>query len=234
MKQAISYLRVSTDRQGLSGLGLEAQQQAVKQFAAANGYALIGEIIEVESGKKNNRPLLQVALKQCEEKGATLLIAKLDRLARSVVFIGKLMESKIRFIAIDNPFATDLILHVTAAFAEHERKEISKRTIAALQAAKQRGVRLGSFGRDVLAERNKERSHAFALALLPTIRFLQQSGHTTVRSLASELNRLRVPTFRNTGQKWHISTVHKLIRQIDSHPYARPIVQALPANLSPS
>ena len=135
MKKAITYYRVSTERQGESGLGLLAQQKAVKDFAWANDYQLMGEFVEVESGKKNNRPVLVQALDRCKRENATLLIAKLDRLGRNVAFISKLMESGVDFKAVDNPHASKLVVHMMAVFAEHERDQISQRTAAALKAA---------------------------------------------------------------------------------------------------
>src|SRR5690606_17857566 len=150
MKKAIPYYRVSTLRQGESGLGLEAQQKAVRDYAARFNFALLPECIEIESGKKNNRPVLHEALAKCKKQNAVLLIAKLDRLSRNVAFIAQLMEAGIDFLAVDNPHANKLMLHIMAAFAEHEREQISKRTKAALASAKNRGVQLGKNGRNVL------------------------------------------------------------------------------------
>ena len=158
----ITYFRVSTDRQGRSGLGLEAQQQAVRQFLSGRAATVIAEFIEVESGSKNDRPKLKEALEACQRSRATLLIAKLDRLARSVAFISALMEAKTNFLAVDMPHASRLVLHVMAAFAEHEREMIRERTKAALAAAKARGVRLGANGA-ALAERHKADATAHAV-----------------------------------------------------------------------
>ena len=118
----IAYFRVSTDRQGRSGLGLDAQREAVSQFLAGREATVIAEFVEVESGSKNDRPKLREALAECRSEKATLLIAKLDRLARSVAFISALMEAKTDFLAADMPQASRLLLHVMAAFAEHERE----------------------------------------------------------------------------------------------------------------
>ena len=141
--KAITYYRVSTVRQGMSGLGLDAQQHAVESYAK-DKYEIIGSYTEIESGKKNNRPKLLEALEQCKKLKATLIIAKLDRLGRNVAFIASLMESKVDFIAVDNPHANKLMLHIMAAFAEHEREMISNRTKEALRAAKKRGKVLGN------------------------------------------------------------------------------------------
>lgn len=213
MKKAITYYRVSTERQGKSGLGLDAQQNAVHDFVRSHQIFLLDEFIEIESGKKNNRPMLQQALIACKQQNAILLIARLDRLARNVAFVSALMESGVEFKAVDNPQAGKLIVHILAAFAEHERDQISERTIAALKAAKERGVELGSYGRHVLSKENKANAEQFARKMQPLIERLRERGITTVRAIMNELNRLQVPTYRNTG-KWHLSTVYHLIRRI--------------------
>ncbi|GGC06563.1 hypothetical protein GCM10011325_36760 [Dyadobacter sediminis] len=119
MKKAVAYFRVSTDRQGKSGLGLEAQHEAVHVFAQHQGYQVTAEFTEIESGKKNERPQLMKALLLCKKQKMTLIIAKLDRLGRNVAFIANLMESKVEFLAVDNPHANPLMVHLLAAFAEH-------------------------------------------------------------------------------------------------------------------
>ena len=134
MPEYVAYYRVSTDRQGESGLGLDAQRQAVTRHIGGNPAA---EFKEIESGKRHgNRPQLAAALAECRQRRATLVIAKLDRLGRNVAFISALMESNVDFVCCDNPHATKLLLHMLAAFAEHEREAISQRTRAALAAAK--------------------------------------------------------------------------------------------------
>ncbi len=138
----VTYLRVSTDRQGQSGLGLEAQRAAVASYVADK--ALLGEFVEVESGRKDDRPQLSAALALCRQHKARLVIAKLDRLARSVALVSGLMESGVEFVAADMPQANRFMLHVMAAVAEHEREMISQRTRAALAAAKARGTRPGA------------------------------------------------------------------------------------------
>ncbi|MDQ3482088.1 MAG: recombinase family protein, partial [Pseudomonadota bacterium] len=142
--QIISYLRVSTAKQGASGLGLEAQRAAVAAFTTSGGHTLVAEYVEVESGAKAARAQLAAALTSCRLHRATLVIAKLDRLARNVSFIANLMDGGVEFVACDMPHANRLTLHLLAAIAEHEREMISQRTKAALQAAKARGVRLGN------------------------------------------------------------------------------------------
>ena len=143
MAEFIAYYRVSTDRQGASGLGLAAQREAVARFIGTG--PLVAEYTEIESGKQHaNRPQLLTALAECRKRRAVLLIARLDRLARNVAFIANLMESGVDFVAVDMPQATRLTIHILAAVAEHEREMISTRTKAALAEAKRRGTRLGN------------------------------------------------------------------------------------------
>jgi DNA invertase Pin-like site-specific DNA recombinase len=151
----VSYVRVSTAEQGQSGLGLEAQSQAVNDYVSHVSCDLIAQFVEVESGSRNDRPQLKAAIDLCKKQKATLIIAKLDRLARNVAFISTLMESGISFLAADNPHANKLMIHMLAAFAEHERDQIRARTKAALAAAKARGVVLGRYGREVLSRENR-------------------------------------------------------------------------------
>src|SRR6516162_418624 len=140
----VSYLRVSTVRQGKSGLGLEAQRKAVRDYLDGGNWQLVQEFVEVESGRHSERPQLAAALAACKKHKARLVIAKLDRLSRNLAFIATLMESGVEFIAADMPFANKLTIHILAAVAEHEREAISERTKAALAAAKARGTRLGN------------------------------------------------------------------------------------------
>jgi len=205
------YLRVSTGRQGESGLGLEAQREAVSRYVAAVGGAVVGELVEVESGKRNDRPVLMRGIAACRRNGATLLIAKLDRLSRSVHFIAGLMESKVPFVAVDMPFATPLMLHVMAAFGQYEREQISQRTKAALAAAKARGVRLGVNGR-ILAQRNRAAADAFAKSLAEAVWELRAEGATTLHALANGLNTRGVKT--REGASWSPQTVHRLVARL--------------------
>lgn len=214
MKQAIPYYRVSTRKQERSGLGLEAQEKAVHDFTETNGYEIIGEFTEVESGKNNQRPVLQKALKACRKLNAVLLIAKLDRLGRNLAFIAKLMESNVEFVAVDSPNDKEFELHIKACFAHKEGREISIRTKAALQAAKRRGVILGKFMRDTLSKRNKDRADKFAAGMQQIIQALKDKGVSSIRALAAELNRLKIATY--TGKaKWHPRSVFSLLKRID-------------------
>lgn len=216
MRKAITYYRVSTDRQGESKLGLEAQEKAVKDFVRSYGYEIIDNYIEVESGRLNERPLLHKALRACEREKAVLLIAKLDRLSRSVAFITTLMEAGIEFKAIDYPDADKVFIQLLAVFAEFERDQNSKRTTAALRAAKKRGVELGKNGKYVLSKKNKANANAFANKMKPIIETIKKRDITTVRGITNELNRMRIPTYRKYGRKWYPNTVHQLIKRIDN------------------
>lgn len=210
----IAYYRVSTDRQGKSGLGLEAQQQAVTDYLHNTGGTLLEAYTEIESGKRNQRPQLAVALKACKKQKATLIIAKLDRLARNVHFISGLMESGVDFIATDNPHANRLMIHLLAAFAEHEREQISQRTKDALAAAKRKGVVLGRNGREVLSKENRQKAQSFAQSLKATIEAIKEAGHRTVRAIAKELNRQAIPTARD-GAHWQLANTHALLKRIE-------------------
>lgn len=214
MKNAIPYYRVSTERQGKSGLGLEAQRQAVHEFALQNKYILLDEFTEVESGTKPKRPVLMKAIEACKKNHAVLIIAKLDRLGRNVAFVSKLMETNIEFVAVDNPHANKLIVHIMAAFAEFERDQISNNTKNSLKAAKEKGIKLGVFGKNVLSKRNKIKSNGFAALMKPIIEGLTEEGYETTRELVAALNEKKIPTYTGKGQ-WHLNTVHRLLKRID-------------------
>ncbi len=194
-----SYLRVSTDRQGEHGYGIEAQRKAVTDYLNGGDWELLGEFVEVESGKRNARPELAKALAACKRHKAKLVIAKLDRLARNVAFIANLMDGKIDFVCCDMPQANRLTIHVLAAVAEHEREMISARTKAGLAAAKAKGVELGNAK---LAADNRAAAVARAKALKPVLTELRK---LSARAAAVELNRRDVPT--PTGAPWSAKTV---------------------------
>jgi DNA invertase Pin-like site-specific DNA recombinase len=198
----ISYLRVSTDKQGEHGYGIDAQRKAVTDFLNGGSWELLGEFVEVESGKRNDRPELARALAACKKHKAKLVIAKLDRLARNVAFIANLMDGKVDFVCCDMPQATRLTMHVLAAVAEHEREMISQRTKAGLQAARERGVKLGN---PYVAEMNAARQRAGASrteAIAPTL--IELAG-LSARAAAAELNDRQIPT--PTGAPWSAKTV---------------------------
>ncbi|WP_080054406.1 recombinase family protein [Spirosoma aerolatum] len=204
MKQAIAYYRVSTHRQGRSGLGLEAQQEVVATYCRQNAYDLIDEVIEVKSTRKQQYRLLQ-ALDTCKHRKATLMVARLDRLGRDVEKIARLVKSDVEIVVTDNPHANRFTIHILAAVAEEQRQRISETTKAALDAARKRGVVLGKHGK-TLAWRNKKAADEFANQLAPILKSLKKRGVITVRAIAQELNRQGVPTFRGDSQ-WHPSTV---------------------------
>lgn len=209
MKNFIAYYRVSTIRQGQSGLGLESQKESVTSYLKLEKGQILQEFVEVESGRKNNRPELQEAIRACKKHKATLIIAKLDRLARNVHFISGLMEGGIEFVAVDNPHANRLMLHMLAAFAEHEREQISLRTKAALAAAKARGVKLGVNGKS-LALNNKSKSIEFALSVKSVIKEIQNNGKTFLREIAAELNAKGIPSYR--GGCWYPTSVARVLK----------------------
>lgn len=213
MKQAIAYYRVSTSRQGKSGLGLDAQQSAVVGYCQANGFELAQEIIEVRSTRKYRIGLYH-ALNLCRQMKATLMVARLDRLGRDVEQIAGIVKSNVEIIVTDNPHANRLTIHILAAVAEEQRQRISENTKAALLVARGKGTVLGKNGK-VLAVNNRRAAEEFAIKLLPIIRRLKMRGIISVRAIARELNRKAVPTFRQDG-KWHPSTVCMLINRLKS------------------
>lgn len=213
----VTYLRVSTDRQGKSGLGLEAQRAAVLDHVAGKG-EIAAEYVEIESGKLNERPQLAQAMAEAKRIGAVLLIAKLDRLARNVAFIANLLESGIEIAAADMPEANRFLLHVMAAVAEHEAQAISDRTRAALAAAKARGVKLGWSMPDRQDEqrqasrkgaaKNAQKADQHAANVLPIIRQIAAGG-ASLRQIADELNARGIKTAR--GGLWYAATVRNIM-----------------------
>jgi DNA invertase Pin-like site-specific DNA recombinase len=184
----VSYLRVSTTKQGESGLGLEAQRAAIEAYLNGGSWKLRKEFVEVESGKRSdNRPKLAEALALCRKEKCKLVVAKLDRLSRNVAFLSALMESRVEFVAVDNPHATKLTIHILAAVAEHEREMISQRTKDGLAAAKARNVKLGNPRlRETAgtkgAEKNREKAKAFADNVLPIIQKIERQGAVSLRA----------------------------------------------------
>ena len=213
----VVYLRVSTDRQGKSGLGLEAQRKAVADHVAGKG-EIAAEYVEIESGKKNDRPQFARALADAKRIGAVLLIAKLDRLARNVAFIANLLEAGVEIAAADMPEANRFLLHVMAAVAEHEAQAISDRTCAALAAAKARGVALGwsmpgrareqHHAARKGAESNARKADQHAENVLPVIRQVAARG-ASLRQIADELNTRGIKTAR--GGVWYAATVRNVM-----------------------
>lgn len=216
MEPAIAYTRVSTSMQGRSGLGLEAQKTAIEAFAAQHGLSVAHEYVEVETGKGHDalqrRPKLAAALEHAKKLKAPVIVAKLDRLGRDVHFISGLMVNRVQFIVAElGPDVDPFMLHVYAALAEKERSLISERTREALKAARRRGVKLGTHGKN-LAAVNKAAAAAQAQALAPIVHELRAAGVSSVRAVADELNRRGLPTAR--GGKWHATSVARLLGRI--------------------
>jgi len=215
----VSYLRVSTDWQGRSGLGLAAQRKAVEDFLNGGRWDLIAEFVEVESGKRDDRPKLAEALSLCRLHNATLVIAKLDRLSRDAAFLLGLQKAGVRFVAADMPEANELVVGIMAVVAQAERKMISARTKAALAAAKARGVRLGKPEnlRDQDAGRERGRARRSVLAgaraadLAPIIADVRASGMTSLRQIAAGLNGRGVPAAR--GGAWSAVQVKRVLER---------------------
>jgi DNA invertase Pin-like site-specific DNA recombinase len=216
----ISYLRVSTQRQGKSGLGLEAQREAVLEFLNGGRWTLVQEVVEVESGKRNDRPALATALSLCRIHAATLVVAKLDRLARNVAFISTLMEAGVEFVAVDLPQANRLTVHIMAAMAEYEASAISTRTKAALAAARARGTKLGGYRWDIQTIASKGNLESIkvraakaskrAADLLPMIADIKAKGATSLHQIAAGLNERGIKTAR--GGKWSAVQVQRILK----------------------
>lgn len=220
----VAYERVSTARQGRSGLGLEAQRKTIGDFAESRGAEVICRFTEVESGSKAERPELGRAIELARLTGATLVIAKLDRLSRNAAFLLTLRDSGVRFLACDMPEANDLTVGIMALVAQQEREAISRRTKEALSAARARGTKLGNpNGAAALRRAGKggaplrravsRNADAFASGLAPVIDDLRSRGVTSLRAIAAELNERGMLTRR--GARWHVSNVSNLLRRIE-------------------
>ncbi len=224
-QRLVAYERVSTARQGQSGLGLEAQRKTIQDFAAARGAKVLARFTEVESGRKADRPELAKALHQAKVTGATLVIAKLDRLSRNAAFLLTLRDSGVRFIAVDMPEANDLTVGIMALVAQAEREAISRRTKEALAVAKARGVRLGNPNGNAALQRAGKggaalqatvsaNADAFARDLAPVITDIHAAGHVTLRAIAAELTARGIRTRR--GGAWQVSNVRNLMARLRS------------------
>jgi DNA invertase Pin-like site-specific DNA recombinase len=221
MKKFVAYYRVSTQRQGQSGLGLEAQKASVREFVNGHG-KLVAEYTEVESGKKADRPQLLTAMAHARRERATLVIAKLDRLARNVRFVATLMESGADFVCCDNPAANRLTVHILSAIAEDEARRTSERTKAALAAYKARGGKLGAArpecreisreagrrGSPLGAKRVAEQARAAYSDILPTMQRLRDSGRS-LRQIARHLNEAGHTT--RQGLLWNATQVRRVL-----------------------
>lgn len=221
----VSYLRVSTKRQGASGLGLEAQRKAVADYLNGGDWSLIEEVVEVETGKRNDRPQLAEALRLCRVHGATLVIAKLDRLSRDAHFLLTLQKEGVDFIAVDMPHADRFTVGIMAMVAQKEREMISQRTKAALAAAKARGIKLGGDRGNIrtVAAKGREASLATRIAkadakatdLAGTIKQIRSAGDSpSLRQIAAELNARGIRTARNGA--WSAAQVSRVLQRIEA------------------
>ena len=219
----VAYERVSTARQGASGLGLEAQRKTIEDFAASRGAEVLGRFTEVESGRKADRPELAKALHLAKVTGATLVIAKLDRLSRNAAFLLALRDSGVRFVAVDMPEANDLTVGIMALVAQAEREAISRRTKEALAVAKDLGVKLGNpngaaslrrAGKGGVALRRAVSLNAdqFAKDLSEVVEDIRAAGHSSLRAVAAELTKRGIRTRR--GGAWHVSSVKELLGRL--------------------
>lgn len=224
-QRLVAYERVSTARQGASGLGLEAQRKVIEDFAASRGAEVLARFTEVESGRKADRPELAKALHLAKVTGATLVIAKLDRLSRNAAFLLALRDSGVRFVAVDMPEANDLTVGIMALVAQAEREAISRRTKEALAVAKARGVKLGNpNGAESLRRAGKggvalraavsANAAAFAADLAPVLADIRAEGHNSLRAIAAELTARGIRTRR--GGRWGVGNVMRLLGRTTS------------------
>jgi DNA invertase Pin-like site-specific DNA recombinase len=222
----ISYLRVSTTRQGTSGLGLEAQRMSIENYLNGGEWSLLREFVEVESGKTSDRPQLQEALKLCKATGAVLLIAKLDRLSRDAYFLLGLQKADVKFLAADMPTANELTVGIMALVAQEERKAISKKTKEALSAAKKRGVQLGNpsnltpdaarRGLEAGVASMKHQADNFARDCIDKINQLKAEGKS-LNAIAKGLNREGILTATGKSNAWTARTVKNIIERASTN-----------------
>jgi DNA invertase Pin-like site-specific DNA recombinase len=215
----VAYYRVSTQAQGRSGLGLDAQRKAVQDYLSGGRWKLIAEHSEIESGKQNDRPELLKALAACRLHSATLVVAKIDRLSRNAAFLLTLRDAGADFVAVDLPDANRMTVGIMAVVAEHEREAISARTKAALDAARRRGVQLGNpahlnpsarrLGTIASAKVRQGRAAQRATDLSPSIVELRRGGASSLRALAAGLNERGIPATR--GGAWSAAQVRRLL-----------------------
>ena len=219
----VTYLRVSTARQGSSGLGLEAQRAAIQSFADSRKASIVQEFLEIESGKNNERPQLAAALHLAKVTGSVLVIAKLDRLSRNAAFLLALRDSGVKFIAADMPDANELTVGIMALVAQQERQAISQRTKDALKAAKARGQKLGNpngaaalvradKGNEKAVTTIKAKADAYAADLKPIIQAITKTGIVSLGGIAKELTARGISTAR--GGLWTKANVSNLLARI--------------------
>jgi DNA invertase Pin-like site-specific DNA recombinase len=217
----IAYYRVSTDKQGMNGLGMEAQKQAVQNYLNGGNWKLLAEFAEVESGRNKKRPQLLAAIAMCVAMKATLLIAKLDRLARNAAFLLNLQDSGIKFVAVDMPHADNFTVGVLALVAQKELEMISARTKAGLEAARKRGTKLGGPNPAEAAKHaviaNQKRAGAFAQALAPVLEEIKKAHVTTLRGIAECLNRRGYKT--PNGKAFAPQSVKNVLERLEACAY---------------
>ena len=220
----VVYYRVSTQKQGISGLGIDAQKASVKSFLKARGGEIVDACTETESGKNNHRPRFKEAVEAVKENNAILLVAKLDRLSRDVHFITGLRKEGINFTACDMPDANKLTINIMAVMAEQERKLIAERTKAALAAAKRRGKKLGTSNKKIKSAlkkkgwknsltKRKRRADSFAESLRSKIEFLRIEEKKTQQAIVKHFNEYNVAAAR--GGKWHITQLQRVMERLD-------------------
>jgi DNA invertase Pin-like site-specific DNA recombinase len=217
----VAYYRVSTDKQQRSGLGLEAQQELVRNYLNGGRWSVIGEFTEIESGTRKrlkNRPMLKAALELARKQKATLVVAKLDRLARDVQFISTLLNGNVKFVCADMPEADRTFLQMVSVFSEYEAKRISERTTEALAALKRQGKKLGSPSPEIGSAEGvkilKANADAYAERVGPVVReIIRKTGSSTLREIAEALTARGVETPRGNID-WHASQVSNLLKRI--------------------
>lgn len=216
----VGYIRVSTAKQGVSGLGIEAQRKAIADYLNGGKWELLAEFVEVESGKRNDRPELHKAIRHCKLTGASLVIARLDRLARNAHFLLGLQNSGVKFVAVDMPDANDMTVGIMAVIAQGEAKAISNRTKAALAAARARGKKLGNpdnlnkdaaaKGRVLGVQARKEKADRFAAETLPMVKGYLEQGFS-LNQIARELNKANILTARGKVGNWTPTAVKNIL-----------------------
>ena len=215
--KVVTYKRVSTRRQGVSGLGLKAQEKSISDYLNGKNHELIGEMVEVESGRKKDRPVLREALKLCKKHKATLICANTSRLARNVHFLTGILESGVEIVFLDMPHANRFTIQIMACVAEEEARRISESTRKALAARAARGLPNGVTGKDRALE-NKKEADLFAETMLPHLQkiageFTAKGVYLSLKKLTDTLNAKGIKPMRS--DKWHISTVNKLCKRLD-------------------
>ncbi len=208
----IAYYRVSTDKQGIRGLGMESQKDIVESFVKKHNGDIVNSYLEVASGKKINREQLTLALKECKKNKAILIVAKLDRLARDALFVFELQKSKVDFVAADFPQADKLMIRIISVFAEHEADMISQRTKAALKKTKENGKKLGNPELHKINDERIKKSLEFADALKSIIMELREKN-LSYKKLAQELNLRGIKTSKGLN-KWSPVLIHRVVSKL--------------------